>query len=115
MNRRLLKKIFIHDRYRRQRHRQREKHAPFREPDVGLNPWSPGSRPRAEAEAQLLSHPDVQDSDIPKQLHTWGKLESDCVRQGKGQKRSEVLSLYLRLILGPETAYINQKNKTDRQ
>ena len=29
----------------RQRHRQREKQAPCREPDVGLNPGSPGSRP----------------------------------------------------------------------
>ena len=27
----------------RQRHRQREKQAPWREPDVGLDPWSPGS------------------------------------------------------------------------
>ena len=26
-------------------HRQREKQAPCREPDVGLNPGSPGSRP----------------------------------------------------------------------
>ena len=49
----LFKKIFyffiiIHERHRmrereRQRHRQREKQAPCREPDVGLNPWSPGS------------------------------------------------------------------------
>ena len=30
----------------RQRHRQREKQAPCREPDVGLDPWSPGSHPR---------------------------------------------------------------------
>ena len=29
----------------RQRHRQREKQAPCREPDMGLNPWSPGSHP----------------------------------------------------------------------
>ena len=28
-----------------QRHRQREKQAPCREPDVGLNPRSPGSHP----------------------------------------------------------------------
>ena len=33
----------------RQRHRQREKQAPCREPDVGLNPGSPGSCPRLEA------------------------------------------------------------------
>ena len=29
----------------RQRHRQREKQAPCREPNVGLDPGSPGSRP----------------------------------------------------------------------
>ena len=29
----------------RLRHRQREKQAPCREPDTGLNPWSPGTRP----------------------------------------------------------------------
>ncbi|CAK7306261.1 hypothetical protein VULLAG_LOCUS12425 [Vulpes lagopus] len=29
----------------RQRHRQREKQAPSRDPDVGLHPGSPGSRP----------------------------------------------------------------------
>ena len=43
----------------RQRHRQREKQAPCREPDVGLDPRSPGSRPEPKADAQLLSHPGV--------------------------------------------------------
>ena len=33
----------------RQRHRQRAKQAPRREPDVGLNPWSPGSGPGLKA------------------------------------------------------------------
>ena len=40
-------KRFIHDRHgdrERQRHRQREKQAPCREPDMGLDPGSPGSR-----------------------------------------------------------------------
>ena len=38
--------LFIHERHReRQRHRQREKQAPCREPDVGLDPRTPGSRP----------------------------------------------------------------------
>ena len=37
--------LFMRDREReRQRHRQREKQAPRREPDVGLDPGSPGSR-----------------------------------------------------------------------
>ena len=31
------------------RHRQREKQAPCREPDVGLNPGSPGSHPGPKA------------------------------------------------------------------
>ena len=33
----------------RQRHRQKEKQAPLREPDVGLNPGSPGSHPGPKA------------------------------------------------------------------
>ena len=33
----------------RQKHRQREKQAPCREPDVGLNPGSPGSGPGLKA------------------------------------------------------------------
>ena len=40
--------LFIRDTHtytQRQRHRQREKQAPCREPDVGLDPWSPGSDP----------------------------------------------------------------------
>ena len=43
-----LKDLFIHERHRErdwQRHRQREKQAPCREPDVGLHPGSPGSVP----------------------------------------------------------------------
>ena len=42
--------LFIHERQterererERQRHKQREKKAPSREPDVGLNPRTPGS------------------------------------------------------------------------
>ena len=44
----------------RQRHRQREeKQAPCREPDVGLDPRTPGSRPGSKADAQPLSHPGI--------------------------------------------------------
>ena len=32
------------------RHRQREKQAPGREPEVGLDPRSPGSHPRLKVE-----------------------------------------------------------------
>ena len=46
--------VFIHERQRErdaQRHRQREreKQAPCREPDVGLDPGSPGSHPGLQA------------------------------------------------------------------
>ena len=43
----------------RQRHRQREKQAACREPDVGLDPGTPGSRPGPKADAQPLSHPGI--------------------------------------------------------
>ena len=45
----------------RQRHRQREKQAPCWEPDVGLDPGTPGSRPGPKAGAKLLSHPGILD------------------------------------------------------
>ena len=41
----------------RQRHRQREKQTPCREPDAELNPRTPGSGPEPKADAQPLSHP----------------------------------------------------------
>ena len=43
----------------RQRHRQREKHVPCREPEVGLDPKIPGSRPEPKADAQPLNYPGV--------------------------------------------------------
>ena len=39
-----------------QRHRQREKQAPCKEPDMGLDPRAPGSRPGPKAGTQPLSH-----------------------------------------------------------
>ena len=41
----------------RQRHRQREKQASYREPDPGFNPRTLGWQPEPKADAQLLSHP----------------------------------------------------------
>ena len=44
--------VFIHEKHthtEKHRHRQREKQAPCREPDVGLDPGSPGSRPGLKA------------------------------------------------------------------
>ena len=40
----------------RGRDRQREKPAPCREPDMGLDPGSPGSRPGLKAALNPLSH-----------------------------------------------------------
>ena len=45
----------------REKQRQREKQAPCRDPDVGLNPGSPGSHPGLKAGAKLLSHPRISD------------------------------------------------------
>ena len=43
----------------RQSHRQREKQAPCREPDVGFDARTLGSCPEPKAETQPLSHPGV--------------------------------------------------------
>ena len=56
--------LFIHERQeererQRQRQRQREKQAPCREPDVGLNPGSPGTWPRSKGGAKPLRHPGI--------------------------------------------------------
>ena len=45
-----------------QKHRQREKQAPCREPDAGLYPRILGSRPEPKADSQLLSHSGVPNS-----------------------------------------------------
>ena len=41
----------------RQRHRQKEKQGPCGEPDVGLDPRSPGSRPEPKAGAKPTPEP----------------------------------------------------------
>ena len=46
----------------RQRHRQREKQALCREPDVALDPGTPRSCPEPKADAQPLSHPGVPEA-----------------------------------------------------
>ena len=43
----------------RQRHRQREKHTPWSEPDMGFDHKTPGSRPEPKADAQPLNHPSI--------------------------------------------------------
>ena len=60
-----LKISLIHERHReRQKHRQREKQAPQGEPNVRLDPRTPGSWPEPKAGAQPLSHPSVPVSEI---------------------------------------------------
>ena len=41
---------------KRQRHRQREKQAPCRDPNMGLDPRSPGSSPGLKASTKPQSH-----------------------------------------------------------
>ena len=50
--------LFIHERHReKERERQRDRQAPCREPNMGLDPVTPGSRPGPKAGAKPLSHP----------------------------------------------------------
>ena len=52
--------LFMRDTQReRQRYRQREKQSPCKEPDVGLEPGTPGSHPGPKAGTQPLSHSSV--------------------------------------------------------
>ena len=43
----------------RQRHRQREKQAPGREPNMGFNPRTLGSQPEPKVDVQPLSNPGI--------------------------------------------------------
>ena len=43
-----------------QRHKRREKQAPCRKPDAGLDPGTLGSYPETKADAQSLSHPETK-------------------------------------------------------
>ena len=50
--------LFMRDTHReRQRHSQREKQAPCRESDMGLDPRTPGLQPEPKADTQPLGHP----------------------------------------------------------
>ena len=48
----------------RQRHREREKQVPCREPNVGLDPRILGSLPKLKADTQLLNYLGIPDKDI---------------------------------------------------
>ena len=43
---------------------EREKQAPGREPDAGLDPGTPGSRPGPQAGAKPLSHPGIPETSV---------------------------------------------------
>ena len=47
----------------RERERQREELAPCKEPNVGLDPRSPGSHAGPKAGAKVLSHPGIPNPD----------------------------------------------------
>ena len=64
----------------RERERQREKQAPCREPDAGLDPGTPGSRPKPKAGALPLSHPGIpQNIEILNQYLSYFLLNSKAL------------------------------------
>ena len=76
-----------------QRHRQKEKQAPCGEPNAGLDPTTPRSRPEPKAGAQPLSHPGAQNmclNDHPLFIKTldFKSVKNICLQtieqQGKG-------------------------------
>ena len=66
--------FFFNSREReKQRHWQREKQASYREPSMGLDPMTPGSRPESKADAQPLSHPGISDfTNLNEIVDKWG-------------------------------------------
>ena len=67
-----------------QRHRQREKQAPCKEPNVGLDPRTLGLCPELKAGAQPLSHPGVPEKDCFKcNLYSDLNKENVCLHLGK--------------------------------
>ena len=54
----------------RQKHRQREKQAPCKEPHVGLDSGPPGPRPGLKAGTKPLSHPRISDNLIILKLYS---------------------------------------------
>ena len=70
----------------RQRHRQREKQAPCREPDMGLDPWTPGSRLEPKADARPLSHP-------------WIPLKSYNCKISDNASQINLVTLHLRFFI----------------
>ena len=75
-----------------QRHRQKEKQAPCREPDAGLDPGTPGSCPGPKAGAKRLSHPGIptfiflfmRDTQRERQRHRQKEKQAPCRERDVG-------------------------------
>ena len=64
----------------RERERQREKQAPCREPEVGLDPRTPGSHPRPKAGTELLSHPGIPfTTKLKKKMLIMANMDNDPI------------------------------------
>ena len=75
----------------RQRHRQREKQAPCRESDVGLDPRTPGSGPEPKADTQLLSHPGIPTPLILKNIRIYLDIEEYDQHNSKAEKGNYII------------------------
>ena len=60
----------------RRRYRQREKQAPCREPDVGLDPGISGSHPEPKIDAQPLIHAGVPSGSLPRHLNVESMMQA---------------------------------------
>ena len=77
----------------RERQRHREKQAPCWEPDVGLDPGTPGSCPGPKAGAKPLSHPGIPPTHIV--------LKAHCNQTHDLVKASNELSSFLYPFVSP--------------
>ena len=101
--------LFIHERHthtQRQRHRQREKQAPCREPDVRLDPRSPGSCPGLKTDAKPLSHPGISERRLLKGRAPWFP---------KSQLGLLYWHLFLRHNLGEKTRPFQLRQKARKE
>ena len=90
--------LIISDRHKErerawERHRQREKQAPCQEPDAGLDPRTPGSRPGPKAGMKLLSHPRIPFIAFKKKKFYFFIQDRDTAREtihtGEDQRKGE--------------------------
>ena len=62
-----------------------EKQAPCREPDAGLDPGTPGSRPGLKAGAQLLSPPGALEQNCLVFGEKLTRIQADAEGRGEGR------------------------------